>query len=71
MVARLVHDGDVAVTMGAGNVDDAASVILRELAADRVAWLAVSLPGAFPRPAPEMSVTAKLLRVGDGSRPEE
>ncbi len=31
MVARLASDGDVAVTMGAGNVDDAASVILREL----------------------------------------
>ncbi|MET0937614.1 MAG: cyanophycin synthetase [Gaiellaceae bacterium] len=31
MVARLAHDGDVAVTMGAGNVDDAASVILGEL----------------------------------------
>ena len=31
MIARLAHDGDVAVTMGAGNVDDAASVILGEL----------------------------------------
>ena len=31
MIARLARDGDVAVTMGAGNVDDAASVILREL----------------------------------------
>ena len=31
MVARLARDGDVAVTMGAGNVDEAASVILVEL----------------------------------------
>ena len=31
MVARLARDGDVAVTMGAGNVDEAASVILIEL----------------------------------------
>ncbi|MGH3018129.1 MAG: UDP-N-acetylmuramate--L-alanine ligase, partial [Gaiellaceae bacterium] len=31
MVARLAREGDVAVTMGAGNVDDAASVILDEL----------------------------------------
>jgi UDP-N-acetylmuramate--alanine ligase len=31
MVARLAREGDVAVTMGAGNVDDAASVILGEL----------------------------------------
>ena len=31
MIARLAHDGDVAVTMGAGNVDVAASVILGEL----------------------------------------
>ena len=31
MVARLARDGDVAVTMGAGNVDEAAAVILGEL----------------------------------------
>jgi UDP-N-acetylmuramate--alanine ligase len=31
MVARVARDGDVAVTMGAGNVDDAAAVILGEL----------------------------------------
>ena len=31
MVARVARDGDVAVTMGAGNVDDAAAVILDEL----------------------------------------
>jgi UDP-N-acetylmuramate--alanine ligase len=31
MIARLAHDGDVAVTMGAGNVHDAVPVILGEL----------------------------------------
>lgn len=31
MVARLARDGDVAVTMGAGNVDEAAPVIVSEL----------------------------------------
>jgi UDP-N-acetylmuramate--alanine ligase len=31
MVARLARDGDVAVTMGAGNVDDAAAIILGKL----------------------------------------
>jgi UDP-N-acetylmuramate--alanine ligase len=31
MVARLARDGDVAVTMGAGNVDDAAAIILSKL----------------------------------------
>jgi UDP-N-acetylmuramate--alanine ligase len=31
MVARVARDGDVVVTMGAGNVDDAAAVILGEL----------------------------------------
>ena len=30
MVARLTREGDVAVTMGAGNVDAAAAVILAE-----------------------------------------
>jgi UDP-N-acetylmuramate--alanine ligase len=32
MVARVARDGDVAVTMGAGNVDDAAAVILGKIA---------------------------------------
>jgi UDP-N-acetylmuramate-alanine ligase len=31
MVARLARDGDIAVTMGAGNVDEAAPVIVSEL----------------------------------------
>ena len=65
----LARDGDVVVTMGAGNVDERRPSSSAGSAAEcRARALDFSSPGALPRPAPELSVAAKLYAWVTGAR---